>query len=444
MVAGEPRETLEAIISTWRDNVTVQLGEASSERYGLHSTGRGAGQASTDKSWLQYARIALEWLNPAQHLNATDWVRGVVDRAVAANVDALAFDFACGGYALFDESVADRDRHIGDSDVIRLLDQEIHDRGLRFILMNMGAHGNSYASDEHKSWRVVGPDGHAAMGLLSYAMCLNSPYGNFLVQEMRGLLSRYRVDGLYIEGLYGLNCYCRYCSAEFYELFGYELPRDPEQSSVRLWEHRGLMTANPDYVRFRCGVATDFIRRVNEVIQDVSPATAFAPCPSTFEGSLVDLSGWGKHCDAVALERQWGFSRTKIPLYEIGMSLQIIRAESQRPVIGTLWIGWNVDRDYAPCGAPHYRLNFMEILLHGATPQVHTQTIFEVEPSAIGIVKEMFDFEERLRPDIFGLEPLRHVALVLDFDTLVGISALQGLLQGPDRSARPVRSRVEV
>ena len=331
-------------------------------------------------------------------------------------MDALAFDFACGGYALFDQSVADKDRHIGESDIIRLLDEEIHERGLRLILMNMGAHGNSYASDEHKSWRAVNANGHAAMGLLSYAMCLNSPYGNFLVQELRGLLSRYRVDSLYIEGLYGLNCYCRYCTAEFYELFGYQLPRDPEQTSVRLWEHRGVMTRNADYVRFRSSVATDFIRRVNEVIQTVSPATAFAPCPSTFEGSLVHLSGWGQHCDAVALERQWGFSRTKIPLYEIGMSLQIVRAESRRPVIGTLSVGWNVDRDYAPCGAPHYRLNFSEILLHGATPQVHTQTIFEVEPSAIALVKEMFDFEERLRPDILGLEPLRYVALVLDFE----------------------------
>ena len=166
--------------------MTAQPIAAPSDRPGVHSAQHGTDHADIDKTWFQYARIALEWLNPVQRLDATDWVRGVVDRAVAANVDALAFDFACGGYALFDQSVADKDRHIGESDIIRLLDEEIHERGLRLILMNMGAHGNSYASDEHKSWRAVDANGHAAMGLLSYAMCLNSPYGNFLVQELAG------------------------------------------------------------------------------------------------------------------------------------------------------------------------------------------------------------------------------------------------------------------
>ena len=40
------------------------------------------------------------------------------------NIDSLAFDFAHGGYAVFNDAVAAKDQHIGSADVIALLDQE--------------------------------------------------------------------------------------------------------------------------------------------------------------------------------------------------------------------------------------------------------------------------------------------------------------------------------
>ncbi len=361
-------------------------------------------RADGDRSWLQNARLTLEWLHPKRGLDAPTWAREVVERAQAVNIDSLAFDFAHGGYAVFNDAVAAKDRHIGSADVIALLDEELHGRGMRLILMNMGAHCNSYASDEYHSWRVRDPAGEPTVGLRSYAMCLNSPYSGFLLQEIRGLLKRYCVDGLYIEGLYGLDCHCNYCRAEFFALFGRELPTGAS-----------VQAEDDEYIEFRSGVATDFVRRVRGLIDQESPRTVFIPCPSFWEGSFVDLRAWGKYADAVALERQWGFDRHERPLVEIGMSMQIVRAEAKRPAIGTLWSAWNVDRNYAPCGPSHYRLNFSEILLHGGTPQLHAQTLFEVEPTVMPVVKEMFDLEERLRSHLVGSEPVADVGLVVDF-----------------------------
>ena len=127
-----------------------------------------------DRSWLQNARLTLEWLHPKRGLDVPTWVQEVVERAQAVNIDSLAFDFAHGGYAVFNDAVAAKDQHIGSADVIALLDQELHRRDMRLILMNMGAHCNSYTSDEYQSWRVRDAAGEPTVGLRSYAMCVTA------------------------------------------------------------------------------------------------------------------------------------------------------------------------------------------------------------------------------------------------------------------------------
>ncbi len=370
-------------------------------------TAVGSASAGADPSttWLPFSRVALEWLNPVDGLDVEAWVPGVVDRAQAAGIDTLAFDFWHGGYAVFNGSIAPKDRHVGDTDVLALLDRELHERGMRLVLMNMGGHCNSYAAAEHSSWQARDSEGRPRPGVQTSFMCLNSPYSSYLIQELRRVLPRCTVDGLYIEGLYGLPCYCHYCRAEFFELYRYHLPEDER-----------LATASSDCREFRSRTATKFIRRCREVIDELSPSTVFIPCPSWFEENYADYAAWRPYADVVALERQWGAGRFTCALWEIGLSMQVVRAISGRPTLGTLFLAWGVDRDYAPCPAPHFRLNFMEILLHGATPQLHLQTMLEQDQTELDTVREMFDFEAKLQPFLRGAEPLAFAALVLDYD----------------------------
>jgi hypothetical protein len=97
------------------------------------------------------------------------------------------------------------------------------------------------------------------------------------------------------------------------------------------------------------------------------------------------------------------------------MSMQVVHAESGRPPMGTLWLGWNVDRDYSNCTAAHYRLNFAELLLYGATPQLHAQTIFEIDDSEAGTVREMFGLVEKVRPTLLDASLVPYAALVVDW-----------------------------
>lgn len=346
----------------------------------------------------------LEWLNPKRDLDPEAWVKEVVARAQNLNVNTLAFDFYHGGYAIFEGAVAPKDRHVGDADVLALLDQELHQRNMRLVVMNMGAHYAGYTSNEYPHWQSRDENGQFRSTFPSYRMCLNTPYANFLLQELTEFLPRYQIDGLYIEGLYGQDCYCDYCCTEFERTYGFKIPRDKEKRQRSL-----------EYRQFRADVITDFVRRLRKVLRQVSPHTVLMPCPSYFENVYTDFHAWGAYADAITLERQWGYQRLVKNLFEVGLSMQVVRAESGRPPFGTLWLAWGVDGNYAPSTSEHYRLNFAEILLYGGTPQLHAQTIFENDQSEMSTVREMFDLEEQVRPTLLDAHLVHYAALVVDW-----------------------------
>jgi hypothetical protein len=168
------------------------------------------------------------------------------------------------------------------------------------------------------------------------------------------------------------------------------------------------------------------------VIRETSPETRFMPCPSLFEHCYADFAAWAPYADAITLERQWGYERQGLrlsKLFEVGLSMQVVRALSGRPPVGTLWLGWGVDRDYAPSTAPHYRLNFAEILLHRGTPQLHAQTIFEVDASEMGTVREMFELVEQVRPRLVDAHPVPYAALVVDWTDFAASDHFKGAYQ---------------
>jgi len=357
------------------------------------------------RDWFRFCRICLEWLHPRQDLDPEPWVRLVVERAQSLSIDTLAFDLYHGGHAVFDGSVAPKDRHIGDADLFALLDAELHRRGMHFVVMHMATHCNNYAGGEYPQWAQRDAQGNPVRWGASLMPCLNSPWTSFFMQELRGVLSRYRIDGAYIEGIVQGACFCDYCQTEFSKRYGRELPRDP-----------GALASSQDCREFQMAITTNYVRRVRQVIDDVSPETIWIPCPSVYdaEGIYTDLAAWGEYADAVELERPWGHNRIIIPLWEIGMSMQVVRAESGRPAFGTLFLGWNVDLDHSPSTAAHYRHNFSEILLYGGTPQLHAQTIFDLDRSEMGTVREMYDFEEKVRPFLMDAQQIPYAALAFD------------------------------
>jgi hypothetical protein len=357
-------------------------------------------------------------------LNGETWVEEVVERAGRLNIDTLAFDIYHGGYAIFEGALGPRAPEAQDFDILRLLERETSRRGMRLVAMSMGAHCANFMAQEHPTWHVRAVDGTPQVFEQTNLLCLNSPYANYLLQEFGELLDRYTLDGIYIEGLYGLDCYCVYCRTEFAVTHDRPLPEGANRAD------------DQEYRQFRADVITNFVRRLRDVIDDHSPETVLMPCPSMLYRTYADLEAWGPYADAITLERPWGYERTggiglspPIKPLEIGMGMQIVQALSGRPAVGTIWLSWAVDHDYSASTNEHYRFNAAEVLLHGATPQLHAQTVFDLHASGTEVVRETFELVEEMRPAMLDTRPYAYAGIVLDWSEFEPSSHFRGLYQ---------------
>ena len=92
---------------------------------------------------------------------------------------------------------------------------------------------------QHPEWFVKGPDGQPqAIGeprygpwSLLYATCANGPYRNEAVAypAIREILTKYDVDGLFLNAAGFTDCHCGTCQRKYRELYGVDLPQDARQ-----------------------------------------------------------------------------------------------------------------------------------------------------------------------------------------------------------------------
>ena len=102
----------------------------------------------------------------------------------------------------------------------------------------------------HPEWIAVEADGKARRHWASPEMwvtCALGPYNfEFMTEVKREIMSRYRVDGIFINRWDGSGmCYCEHCRTNFKEATGQDLPRtsDPQQPARRayiLWRQQRL------------------------------------------------------------------------------------------------------------------------------------------------------------------------------------------------------------
>src|SRR6266516_7095135 len=106
------------------------------------------------------------------------------------------------------------------------------------------------AQQAHPDWIAVGADGKPRRHWASPEMwvtCALGPYNfDFMTEVKREIMSRYRVDGIFINRWDGSGmCYCEHCRRNFKDAMGHELPRtnDPQNAAQRayiLWRQQRL------------------------------------------------------------------------------------------------------------------------------------------------------------------------------------------------------------
>jgi hypothetical protein len=104
----------------------------------------------------------------------------------------------------------------------------------------------------HPDWIAVGVDGKPRRHWSSPEMwvtCCYGPYNfEFMTSVHREIMSRYRVDGLFINRWDGSGmCYCQHCVVNFKDATGFDLPRStieqgPPHRAYLLWRQERLIS----------------------------------------------------------------------------------------------------------------------------------------------------------------------------------------------------------
>ena len=189
------------------------------------------------------------------------------------------------------------------------------------------------AQAAHPDWIAVGADGRPRRHWASPEMwvtCGLGPYNfEFMAEVHREIVSRYRVDGIFINRWNGSGmCYCEHCQANFRAATGRELPRttdprDPAQRAHLGWRQQRLFELWRDW--------DAAVRRIN-------PDACVIPNTGGGATSSLDMKRIGELAPMLVADRQ--ARHGLMAPWAIGMNAKEYRAAAGRkPVAGLFSVG---------------------------------------------------------------------------------------------------------
>jgi len=182
---------------------------------------------------------------------------------VEANVNSVTI-FAHGhhGNCYYDTKIGHKHSRL-DFDYVREVATECRRQDVA-VMAYFSCAWNHRDGEEHPEWTQRDADGEPRLHpRFWWWMCLNSPYGDHIVDMTREVAEDYPVDGLWFDITYVAppSCYCDYCQAQFEELYGREMPRDaaPGSEEARLLHE------------FRIGTEQRFRDRLVDTVKSADP-----------------------------------------------------------------------------------------------------------------------------------------------------------------------------
>jgi len=384
-------------------------GLAKDERLGPNKSprqhSRSTPPAGSD-DWKQFSTAYFTY--PAFAEKTTkEQIKSKVRDAVNSGSQVLMFFVIHEGYALYKSDVVERYPFAADFDVLAEAAAEAKASSLKLVACWMGMYGVGLQVQQHPAWLQVSYEGKPmrdANGnwndLGSNSMCLRSPFQYLLLQQVKEVITRYPVDGIYFDGLCQLrgNCYCQYCRTEFQARYGRDLPKDPDDPAV---------------FKFRVDAATEIVQALHAAIDELAPSVLlFLNTWGTESYYHVghDLVRLGQYTDVFTLESNW--ERTGVQVWKVGMQKQLMVAETKKPVWYTYWMARNPDNDLACVPAASIKLWAGESMINAEAPVAIEQNVFDVDRSQFSTLQECFGRVKEVVPYLRDARRLCNVALL--------------------------------
>ena len=226
-----------------------------------------------------------------------------------------------------------RSQWLGDRDVLGELVA-----GCRKLGMVVIARTDPHATYDdvqaaHPDWIAVTADGQPRRHWASPEMwvtCGLGPYNfDFMTEVKKEIMSRYRVDGIFINRWDGSGmCFCEHCRKNFKDTSGFELPRtnnpqDPSRHAYILWRQQRLF---------------DLWQLWDQAVRQINPDSCVIPNTGGGATSSLDMKKIGELAPTLMADRQ--ARRGLMAPWAIGMNAKEYRAAmGMKSIVGIFSVG---------------------------------------------------------------------------------------------------------
>lgn len=226
-----------------------------------------------------------------------------------------------------------RSAWLGDRDVLGELIAGCRQLGMVIIVRTDPHATYDDVQAAHPDWIAVTADGKPRRHWASPEMwvtCGLGPYNfEFMTEVKREIMTRYRVDGLFINRWEGHGiCYCEHCRANFKAASGLDLPigedgRTPAHRAYLLWRQQRLF---------------DLWRTWDAAARAINPDSCVIPNTGGGATSRLDMQRVSELAPMLVADRQ--ARRGLMAPWAIGMNAKEYRATmGAKPVVGLFSVG---------------------------------------------------------------------------------------------------------
>ena len=286
-----------------------------------------------DLSWL-YRPLYYQWITFEREIDPVAYAREEIDRAVALGAGTYLYYIQAGGRVVMESRLAEKAKGVR-GDLIEAFVAEAHRQEVKFVaawLATIPACGVEVT--EHPDWMRVKLDGTRN----EVSLCYNSPYRDFLFNQVEEVLSIHEVDGIYFDQV-PVGCFCHYCRSNYEARFRESFPSLPEGAeyragpSVYIQPGEAFEYGVSRFVALRLNLFAaesrrSWVKRIRGIVDDTRPSAAFAA--NRIE--IVDAGDFRDDIDAFLPEAGMAYSYRPPTPFHMSVERHLSGVYGKKPV----------------------------------------------------------------------------------------------------------------
>ena len=359
--------------------------------------------------WLQNETVLLDW-NPIEiPIDAKPYAASRADQWRRFGVKVAVHTVQIGGRTVYESRVAKKSDLIS-GDVIGELVRAAKQAEVRLIAgWNGTIHATRVEVKRHPDWQMRRIDGS-----VEPLTCFNSPYREFLFEQINEIVTGYDVDGVYFDQV-SVGCFCAYCKQHYLELYGEPMPLDSIKTHPT--HHGGTVYPHPGEAA-EYGLSRELCARLQNLAREQRVSWAWN-VRKILDAARPGLALVLNQVMGIAAGQVRDYATAYLPEVNLGRRADLLEISAERALTslygqGPLWevvkYSMNNQRVHAP----------RQTFIHAAEVITNDSNMIVTEHGTLGDRTESYrrEFEREFRRFVeirrqsYGLKPMAHVGIL--------------------------------